>query len=904
MSDQQPRPLKLDERTLRLVEEKFAYKKQLAAGKERELFGIFEAPLTEEETLCLKYLYAYMPLNDMADYDGSLFLNHVRQSLRIRRSVPWGERVPDSLFFYFVLPYRVNNENIEDYLTPLFAELYPRVADKSMYDAILETNYWCHEKANYIGNDRRTVSPLTLIRTTLGRCGEQSTLAVAALRSIGIPARQCYTPLWAHCDSNHAWVEAWADGKWYFLGACEPEPRLNQGWFRQPARRAMLVHTRLAANYAGPEEVTLERPWYSELNLLSNYAHAKKLRVRVVDEQGRPAQAKVEFQLYNYAAFSTIVPMETDETGQVSISLGLGDIFICASGKDGWGYAHCRVAETEEATVTLSKRVETDGTLDFDMVPPPELPDFAGEPVSEAERERHQARVKEGAQIRADFEATFLQETDAAALAASLGLPADRVWEVLKKARGNSHEIAAFLREQTPVYGEWSLRLLESLNDKDLTDTFRPTLEDHLAGAVEFKDTADEQTFVSYLLRPRVDFEMITPYRAFFLEQLSAAGGVETYRENPWKLAAHIADRIQVMDDLTYYKGSATPVGTYRLGLGDRLSRDILFVAAARSAGIPARLEPTDKRPQFWHSDAWHDVVFPTAGAAGTLSVQASPAELEVAGTATVDAQQDTIKAQTSVQTGRIRWLEDAESDEQAQYFGNFSLARFENGVYQTLHYRFGKTDVFAEPFEVPAGAYRLTTGVRLADGTALVRFRFFQVEAGKQADIPIEFRKPAAEIPVLGEADLAFPLETLDNRTFPAQERKGEHGLLLAWIEPDREPSKHLLRELTERREDWNKLGVPILVIVPEDKLNAAFTPEAYPLLPELAAFAKDPAASDGLSRVQAGMEEDASGRTQRSFPVIVALDRENRIRYYSSGYKLGLSQDVLKVYRGLTRT
>lgn len=58
---------------------------------------------------------------------------------------------------------------------------------------------------------------------------------VAALRTVGIPARQVYTPRWAHTDDNHAWVEAWADGQWYYLGACEPEPELNVAWFSSTA---------------------------------------------------------------------------------------------------------------------------------------------------------------------------------------------------------------------------------------------------------------------------------------------------------------------------------------------------------------------------------------------------------------------------------------------------------------------------------------------------------------------------------------------------------------------------------------------------------------------------------------------------------------------------------------------
>lgn len=139
--------------------------------------------------------------------------------------------MPDHLFLHFVLPYRVNTENIEDSRGILHEALAERTKSLSMADAILETNYWCHEKATYIGSDLRTISPLTMIRNARGRCGEESTLAVAALRSIGIPARQVYTPRWAHCDDNHAWVEAWADGKWYYFGACEPEARLNQGWF-------------------------------------------------------------------------------------------------------------------------------------------------------------------------------------------------------------------------------------------------------------------------------------------------------------------------------------------------------------------------------------------------------------------------------------------------------------------------------------------------------------------------------------------------------------------------------------------------------------------------------------------------------------------------------------------------
>ncbi len=869
------RLLSLDEHSMSIIEEKFAYKRQIAAARENELFGIFNETLSEDERLALKYLFAYMPLNDLADYDGALFLAHVKQALHIRNAVPWGKRIPDLLFFHFVLPYRVNNENIENIRLQLFYEIYPRVQGMSITNAILETNHWCHEKANYSGNDRRTVSPLTLIRTALGRCGEQSTLAVSALRSIGIPARQCYTPRWAHCDSNHAWVEAWADGTWHFLGACEPEPRLNQGWFRRPARRAMLVHTRVTGNYPGPEEVTLDRPWYSELNLLKNYAETKTLKVSVVDSSGNPRQAKVDFQLYNYAEFSTIVPMQTDMSGTVSVTLGLGDVFIFAYASEGWGYAKCNVGQTDVVNITLYKQLPTKASIEFDMVPPPDLPDLKSELVAEEEKSNHDLRMKHETQIRADYESTFLSEEDAEALAVECSLPPQRVWNVLRKARGNSREIAAFIREQAPVYGEWSLRLLEVMKDKDLTDTFRETLEDHLTFSMEVKGKTEEDTFASYILNPRVDYEMITPYRAFFSHRFGDAGK-RKYTANPLLLAESIENEFEIIDDLTHYKGTATPVGSYRLMKGDRLARDILFVAASRSAGIPARLEPSEKRPQFLCEGAWKDVRFSGSDAS------VHPGD------------------RTAIEKGSITWVKDEESEEQAKYFHNFTVARFDNGTYHTLQYEFGKTDVFDDPFEMPAGHYRLTTGVRLEDGTALVYFHFFEVKPGQQSAIPLKFRKQQSEIPIIGVANLNREAESLTGEKHAVSKLTGKNGTFFAWIEPDREPSKHLLRELREMKDEWENLGVNIVCLIGEVKMNASSALSHDKELPSNIWFGKENKAYETLVSIDGSMSEELA----MEFPIVYAIDAENRIRYRWAGYKLGISKEAVKMYKALDST
>ena len=253
---------------MRRVETDFRHKQELLSRG--DLFGIFDEPMTRQEREAMMFLYAYMPVGDMTDYPGDFYLENVRSALATRREMPWGDIVSDELFRHFVLPVRVNNENLDDSRRVFHDQLAPRVEGLPMYDAILEVNHWCHEKANYQPSDARTSSPLATVRTAHGRCGEESTLLVAALRSVGIPARQVYTPRWAHTDDNHAWVEAWADGRWHFLGACEPEPVLDLGWFNAPASRGMLMHTKVFGYYDGPEEVMKTTANYTEINVISN----------------------------------------------------------------------------------------------------------------------------------------------------------------------------------------------------------------------------------------------------------------------------------------------------------------------------------------------------------------------------------------------------------------------------------------------------------------------------------------------------------------------------------------------------------------------------------------------------------------------------------------------------------
>ena len=109
--------------------------------------GPVDSTLTPAEREALEFLYAYMPLADVVDYPAEYYLEQVRASFRIRKEMKW--KVPEREFRHFVLPVRVNNENLDTSRVVFNRELKPRVKGLSMAEAILEVNHWCHEKMTY-----------------------------------------------------------------------------------------------------------------------------------------------------------------------------------------------------------------------------------------------------------------------------------------------------------------------------------------------------------------------------------------------------------------------------------------------------------------------------------------------------------------------------------------------------------------------------------------------------------------------------------------------------------------------------------------------------------------------------------------------------------------------------------
>jgi transglutaminase-like putative cysteine protease len=846
-----------DSKYLSLTDSAFTARKQLAVNRDSALFSVFKKKLSVQQTEALKFLYAYMPLSDLADYNGDFFLANADISLKTRSEASWGKSIPDNIFLHYVLPYRINNENLDSFRIKCYDEIAQRIRGKDIKAAALEINHWCHEKVNYQPADIRTSSPLNTILSARGRCGEESTFTVSALRTAGIPARQVYTPRWAHTDDNHAWVEIWADGKWYYLGACEPEPVLDRGWFTEPARRAMLVHTKSFGAAYGNENAISYDQYFTNVNNLAKYAITKKVFVKVVDDKNSPVtDATVEYQLYNYAEFYPLALVPTDFKGLCSFETGLGDLLIWAHKGNSFDFRKISVSETDTLLLSLNNKIPDGESYDLDLDVPVVLSPLP-DPVKELTDE-NAGLLKLEDNIRNQYIASWIKPADAAELAVSLKMDSARVKKNIVRSMGNYKEIVRFLSGSPDTLHDMALNLLDVLPDKDLRDTKAAVLLDHLSNSPGFLKTDglqknyDLKFYVDYVLNPRIANEQIVSWRTYFLKKLP--GEIRTHATDDPVIIRKYLEAIRIADNENYYHTPLTPEGVNELKVSDQQSRAICFVAVCRTLGIPARLEPGRNIPQYFMDDRWNDVFFADQGQPGQIK-------------------------------GYVKFLSQ-DTKPVPEYYIQFTLARFENGRYNTLEYDFNKKITDFDELALPPGHYMLITGHRLVDGRILSNMSFFSLSADEHKIVNVNCRKNEMEHKILGVADLQKIFE-LAGKFSPAQSCTKANGQVLIWTDPEKEPSKHIFNDLPLLKNDLDSWGGNFMFLS-----ESGAKPQTVGL-PDNSVFVKDKDLSclDKYIRFKE--------QVKISLPLVIISNSDGGIIYYSTGYTIGIGDQILKALR-----
>jgi hypothetical protein len=442
----------------------------------------------------------------------------------------------------------------------------------------------------------------------------------------------------------------------------------------------------------------------------------------------------------------------------------------------------------------------------------------------------------------------------------------EKMMQLLRDAQGNWRELARFIvdNKDAPML----FPFLASLTPKDLRDTPAEFLQNHFRNGRKATADMPDDIYVSKVLSPRISRELIRPWRTFFQRPEVANSIAGEGQHSVENIVRYVAQNIKLRDDENYYNNLLLPQGVYELQLADRRSRDVFFVAACRSLGFAAQLEESTGTPQYYERGQWFNASFEPQDSAQKIIPNRS-------------------------------WLMlsgDANNLVNPSYYATYTLAVFKNGDFQTLDLE-SNPSASRLPFRtlLDEGYYRLMTGSRSSDGSVAVGVQYFNLYSGcKQRDLVVSLPTVKDKLQLKGSLDpnTIIALQNGDRKSL--KELDNGKGIMLCFVDVGREPSKHILQDLPAQQKELEGWGGGIVLITPDDRLSKAFSADVFAGLPAQTTWAVD----HNRSLLKAATEALNMDFTD-DFPFTLYLTTNGGILYSTTGYRIGIGEDIMKVVK-----
>ena len=413
-----------------------------------------------------------------------------------------------------------------------------------------------------------------------------------------------------------------------------------------------------------------------------------------------------------------------------------------------------------------------------------------------------------------------------------------------------------FLREASrKEYAGRALQLLATLSEKDLRDTPSAVLADHLYNTDKDADAAT-------VLAPRAANEMLTAYRSFLRREIPATDAA-AFRNDPQLLAAWCRDSLTLRPELCTVSTTISPEGVWRSRTADKPSRAIFFVAAARSLGIPAWIDPVTGNLFYRH--AGKDV----------------PVDFESAN----DRQ---------METGRLKLrYEPIPRLDDPEYFRHFTLSRFDGQSFALLNYPDFEpwSARFDTPTDLETGYYMLATGSRLADGSVLANVSFLNIGPNRTTETDLPMRDNSEAVRVIGSfnSESKF-IDARTGRETSVLLTAGRGYFVVGLVGVGQEPTDHALKDIAAKAAELEQWGRSIILLFPDETAYAKYAASPAASLPQTVTFGID---RDGSIRRQILDAMHLPGNVP--LPVFIVGDTFNRVVFESHGYTIGLGDRFL---------
>jgi transglutaminase-like putative cysteine protease len=871
------------------------------AGKNRVEIEAFLADQAGERQIAAEFLIANLPTVDLVTLTAADLQENLDLAFQARAELPWAGEVPFELFLHYVLPQRVTEEPF----TPWRAALYPDLSEElqgctNMVDAALAVNRWCGQRMGFKQTERRDQSPLSSLKSGIGRCEELMTICICAMRAVGIPARPCSAPWWIVNDNNHAWVEVWADGDWYYLGGCEPAQRLDQGWFTGAAQRAGIVTSYMFGSplmHPTGEVVARDMGNMAVINSTAVYAATDEVRVRVTDELDLPiADCPVAISCFNFGALRALLSQRTDANGETVLTVGMGDYFVTA-GTDGGRSA---------ALVTCAPGADNDLTLVLKPGAAPPEQFWLRYPTA-AEAGRARAATAKG--LKGAAEATFVPDLPAPPARDLYEAGKDAAFDAIIDASGESEawrgiltdsfanwrQIATAVKAARPHIRPLLLDFLKQTSRVDRLEITSAILLDHVNFAASRRSPViDKDLFRASVLNGRIDYEHLAPWRERIwreLRDLAPQSLRSTEAINACAAGVNDYFATEFIDDSERLTGRATrmnPIQVLIAGRGSAAELSIAAVGVLRTFGVPARKAANRALVEYHDGEVWR-LFDPTV--AGSIKLLAEEGDAAGAEDAEVPAHV------------RFRFRKDGlpfTDWNKLQY--HFDISRFEGGSWRSLRNLQGGPNGEEFVVTLAAGEYLLTSGARNGNGDPFVQTKLVDLEPGAEAivewsrDLPEDagvFRFPMVrKLESLPEIEVPSPTGEMVALADLVQEQP----VLLFFFRMDNEPSVRMLPLVNDVALELKERGVHVVgVDIPTPVAMTLPTYEAAGAMPLHLAVVQ---AAGSPPSYMALADEEAS---TWEMPSVLLLNRGGGVVLWLEGYELKVGDLLLQATRQL---
>jgi len=818
-----------------------------------------------------EWILAWLPLSDLVELDLPLLREHVELAAESYRLAPWQGELPRDLWLRFVVPHRVSQEPAQRWRSAIRDELWPRVKDApTMELAALAVNRWCREQATFKSTSGRDQGPLTTIARGIGRCEEEMILTICALRAVGIPARSCATPYWSFTDNNHAWVETWADGRWWYLGGCEPDRCLNRAWFTQSASRTGFVRSVGYGEFdPSPEPLYRAEDGSTLVNTTAVYTDPIYVTATLGGRFADADEPDIRVNVLNFGSLRPVAKFASGET----IALGPGEYAFTAGSEEELLLEVAGGRSGEEIAITLD---ETD-LYDLDASPGFWLryPESDARPardedlVSDEEDERLKRAI-----ARADGDRVKLRTPDEAERALLDTLPDDQR-ERFEAALELPFERASTLFLLLESYPEGAgrenlLAFLDACDDKDLLELGGEGVRSHIDGARAVRrrlETAGlafpDSIYAQGILPCRIAREPGDPWRdALPLLPLGpdAQGSLQAILD-AW------AERTELAE-VGFFGAPLNPAQSWNLGLGSKRDLQVGLVGLLRRNGIPARW-------RHGRVEAWLGEWLTLDAEAGHV-IEPEGEDGEESGSGRVD----------------IVITRGGEPYPAAESYRHFNVARPEDGWLASPWW-----DPRQGEQQWDAGDFVLCSANRVPGGSIYGRLRGFTVKPGEstRVELPVDLG-PGWNPEGIFTKDLPRPhvLDVLHSM----QENTGggraalssihEREDCLIFVYEAGEPATRMLDALVKVRDRLRNAGVTMLLVAageripPETLTSTGFAPHFYGEVYH----------RHFTTQILEIIWQDSHEFWETVPLVILKLDDE--IRYYRSGFNTSVDQDL----------